>query len=296
LSGSRTVLITGGSGIVGSRLVELLGQRGWRVRALIHRRPVPGAAEQVDGDLGEAASLRGAAEGATAVVHVAGVTHARRDAVYESANVAGTANMLRATRAAAAGRFLHVSTRAISLQGGAYSRSKHLAEELVREEAPDHVIVRLPELYGGGGVEGVDEIIARARRGARIPLVGRGSDLLCPVHVDDAISALAAALESPAAAGRTYTLAGECMSSRELAERCLRALGSSSRLITVPHSAVAAASLLARVVPVGLYPDQLARLRAPKAKASPEAERELDFHPRSLEDGLAQIAKPEDPR
>jgi NADH dehydrogenase len=205
-------------------------------------------------------------------------------------NVEGTENLLRAADEAAVGRFLHVSTRAISAEGGAYSNSKRRAEELVRKRMPEYVIVRLPELYGADGTEGVDEIIARARRGAPIPLVGRGSDLLCPVYVEDAVTALVAALESPTAVGKTYTLAGECMTVRELAERCLRAFGSKSRLVRVPLPALAAASQLARALPVGLYPDQLARLRAPKPPPSPEAKNEIAFQPRLLEEGLARLA------
>ena len=289
MSEPPTVLVTGGAGIVGSRAVELLGRRGWRVRALVHRRPVAGAAEQVPGDLGDPDRLREAVRGASAVLHLAAVTHARRAALYEAINVTGTANLLQAARDSVPGRFLFVSTRAISPQGGAYSRSKSRAEELVRERAAEHAIVRLPELYGGGGAEGVDEMIARARRGAAIPLVGRGTDILCPVHVDDAVAALVGALESRAAEGRTYTLAGECMSSREVAQQCRRAFGSRSRLLGVPGGAVAAASLISRLAPLGLYPDQLARLRAPKPPPSPEAEAELGFQPRSLAEGLARV-------
>jgi nucleoside-diphosphate-sugar epimerase len=290
LKGSSTVLVTGGAGAVGSRLVETLDRRGWRVRALIHRRPVPGAAEQIDGDLGVPESLHDAVAGADAVAHAGAVTHARRESTYHSVNVVGTKNLLRATEKAGIGRFLHVSTRAISPEGGAYSRTKHRAEQLVRETAAEHVIVRLPELYGAGGAEGVDGLIARARRGAPIPLVGRGSDLLCPVHVDDAVAALATALQSPQAIGKTYTLAGECMSAREFAQRCRRAFGSKSRLVSVPEPALAAASLLARALPLGLYPDQLARLRARKPQPSEEAEREIGFKPRPLIQGLADLA------
>ncbi|MEK6277753.1 MAG: NAD-dependent epimerase/dehydratase family protein [Actinomycetota bacterium] len=284
-----TVLVSGAAGGLGRRLIPLLRERGWRVRTLVHHREVPEADESRPGDLGDGASLAQAAQGAAAVVHLAALTHARRVRDYQRVNVEGTANLLAAVREASAGRFLFVSTRAVSPDGGGYSRSKARAEELVKETGGDFVIVRLPEVYGAGGAEGVDEIVARARRGAAIRLVGSGSDQLCPVHVDDALEALAAALDSPAAAGRTYTLAGQCFSAREVAEICVRSFGSDSRIVGVPVPAVAAASLLARVLPVGLYPDQLDRLRAEKPPLSPEAGPDLGFAPRPLAEGLAAL-------
>jgi nucleoside-diphosphate-sugar epimerase len=286
-----TVLVSGAAGGLGRRLIGPLRERGWKVRALVHRRAVTGADESRPGDLADRASLAEAAQGAAAVVHLAALTHARRERDYRRANVEGTANLLGAAREAGVGRFLHVSTRAISPEGGGYSRSKLRAEELVRDSGLEWVIVRLPEVYGVGGAEGIDEMIERARRGAAIRLVGDGSDELCPVHVDDAIAALAAALESPAAAERIYTLAGECFSARQVAELCVRSFDSDSRIVGVPAGAVAAASLLARALPLGLYPDQLDRLRASKPAPSPEAGPDLGFEPRPLSEGLASLRR-----
>ena len=80
------------------------------------------------------------------------------------------------------GRFVHVSTRAISETGGAYSHSKLQAERAVTEAPVEHTIVRLSEMYGGAGAEGIDEIVSRARRGAAIPMVGKGAERVCPMQ------------------------------------------------------------------------------------------------------------------
>ncbi len=244
------------------------------------------ADEKVRGDLEDAGSLRRGLQGAQAVVHLAALTHARRDRLYERVNVEGTRLLLDSARNEGAGRFLHVSTRAISEAGGGYSRSKRTAERLVRQAGMDTVIVRLPEVYGAGGNEGVDRIIAQARAGSLIPVAGRGEDEICPAHVQDVAAATAAALEVPAASGRTYTLAGKCMTVREFAEACITLLGSSSRVRPVPLLALRAAGLAAHVLPLPLYPDQLARLRAAKSPASPQAQTDLGFSQRSLADGL----------
>ena len=201
----------------------------------------------------------------------------------------GTAALAAAARDASVGRFVQVSTRAIASDGGGYSESKRAAEEVVRSSGIDHAIVRLPEVIGAGGDEGVDAVIHRARRGRPIPIVGSGDHRLCPAHIDDVAPAIAAALDAPA--NRTYTLAGECVTEREFALACVQAFDSRSRLIAVPETALSLLGHVARLAPLPLYPDQLDRLRAPKPSASPEAEQDLGFEPRSLLDCLRVVAE-----
>lgn len=282
--------MTGGSGAIGSRLLRELGERGWRRRSLVHRSPVADADEHTRGELADVAALTRAADGASAVVHLAAVTHARSSKRYDEINAAGTANLVAAAQSCGAERFLLVSTRAISPSGGAYSRSKLRAEEHVSASELDWTIVRLPEVYGAGGTEGVDRIVELARRGRRVPLVGGGDDVLCPAHVDDVVPALAQALEAPLAHRKTYTLAGPCVTARELAELAGQSFGRGARPFSVPVAVVATAALASRVLPLPLYPDQLERLRSDKPVASAEAARELGFAPRALRDGLGRLA------
>lgn len=280
----RTVLLTGAAGGLGRALIPVLRSRDWYVRALVHRRPVETADEQVPGDLADATGLLRAAVSADAVLHLAARTHARRAADYFDANVEGTRRLL----AAGVRRFVHVSSRAIGEGGGGYSDSKREAERLVDRSGTEWVIVRLPEVYGAGSAEGVDRIIDGARRGGTIPIVGKGADEVCPVHVDDVTAALAAALDAPAR--RTYTLAGECMTTRSFAETCVAAFGG-GRIVRMPVAAVRVLGLVARVAPLPLYPDQLTRLRAPRPAPSPEAAAELGFAPRPLEAGLRALER-----
>lgn len=284
-----TVLVTGASGGLGHRLLGRLRDAGWRTRGLVHRRPAADADESVSGDLADPASLERAASGVDAVLHLAALTHARRANDYRAVNVDGTARLLRAAESAGARRFVHVSTRAIAATGGAYSASKLEAERLVAAAAIEAVIVRLPEVYGADSREGIDDLIARARRGAPLPVVGAGDEEMRPVHVDDALEALVAALGSGARAGATYTLGGERLTARQVAAECRRAFGSRSRIVRLPVAAVRAGSLAAHVLPLPLYPDQLARLQAPKPPPSAEAERDLGFRPRSFSQGLLGV-------
>jgi nucleoside-diphosphate-sugar epimerase len=136
-------------------------------------------------------------------------------------------------------------------------------------------------------------MLARACRGAPIPIVGAGNDELCPLHVDDALGPLVVALSASAASNRTYTLAGDCASVRQIAEACVRACGSRSRsrIVGVPEIVVAAAAAASRAIPLRIYPDQLTRLRCAKPAPSPSADTDLGFAPRPLSEGLARTAE-----
>lgn len=262
--------------------------QGFAVRCLVHQRAVDEADEQVRGSLDDVATLNRAVAGADSVVHLAAKTHARDPHEYHRVNALGTENLVRAAERGDVRRMVHTSTRAISPKGGAYSVAKLHAEVVVRNSSLEHTILRLAEVYGGGGREGIDRIVDAARRGAPVLIVGDGSDRICPVHVDDVVAVFRAAVDAPAAAGKTYTIGGSCVTMIDFVEACRGAFRSDSRLIRIPKTAVDVATLGARWLPLPLYPDQLLRLRSPKDDPTPEAATDLGFRPRPLADGLLQ--------
>jgi 2-alkyl-3-oxoalkanoate reductase len=283
------VLVSGASGALGRRTVPALRERGWRIRCIVHRQPVPGADEIVHCDLARPRGLAAAFAGVDAVLHLAAVTYARRARTYERVNVGGTQALAELAAREGVARFVHVSSRAVGEQGGAYSHSKRRAEEIAAGLETDFVIVRLPEVYGAGSREGVDRVIDLVRRGRRVPIAGRGDEEVCPLFVGDAVGALVAAIDSPAASRNTYTLAGECLEMAELVERCAAAFGVPLRILRVPIPAVAFGCALARILPLPLFPDQLSRLRSTKPPPSRDRYSELGFAPRRLEAGLEQL-------
>lgn len=256
------------------------------MRALVHRTGVPGADETVDGSLLEPASCRAAVSGCQAVMHGAAVTHARRARSYREVNVDGTQHIVKAAAAAGVERFVLLSSRTAGPASGWYGESKLAAEQVVAAAPFGWTILRLAEVYGTGGREGVDDIVARARAGRTIVLPGRGESGVCPLHVEDAARACVNALEAEGALGQTIVLGGRCLTLREFAERCIELAGTRSRTVKMPWGMLGVAALAARVVPLPLYPDQVARLRAEKRKPSATALSDLGVTPRELADGL----------
>src|SRR5712664_196996 len=108
------ILVTGGSGFIGSHLVDRLCSCGESVRCLLRRknyRDLPPQAEAVFGELVGGAGLEEALRGVDTVIHVAGVTKALAAADYYAGNVRATENLARAT-AGRAIRLVYVSSLA----------------------------------------------------------------------------------------------------------------------------------------------------------------------------------------
>ena len=189
-----TLAITGGTGFVGGRLVELALAAGHEVRALT-RRPQPprDGIVWIDGALDKPESLELLCEGADAVIHVAGVINARDAAGFEAGNVTGTSAMLAAAEQASVKRFVHVSSLAArEPKLSAYGASKAGSEALIAASALSCAIVRPPAVYGPGDREML-ELFRMAKRGfVLLPPHGR----LSVLHADD-LGRLLLALADP---------------------------------------------------------------------------------------------------
>lgn len=290
------VFVTGGTGGLGRALLPALAARGHRVTALA-RNPaalpaIPGLTA-VAGDLLAPRGLVAALAGCRAVLHLAAVTHAPRPEAYSRVNVEGTAALLAACREACPeARFVFVGTRAVGAACGAYGASKARAEALVRGSGLSWVILRPAEVYGVGKGEAIAALARSCARGGLVLLPGSGRHTLAPVHVDDVVAATIAALDAPAAPGRTYTLAGpEEIGLSDLADRLAAARGRRILKVPVPLFLLRAAALvLSRLMArPPLVPDQTARLACPKDADIGPARADLGFAPRPLLAGLRDM-------
>ncbi len=182
--------VTGGTGFVGSRLLDAAVAGGHSVRALARREMLPRPkVEWVGGSLEQRQALDELVAGADAVIHVAGVISGHSAADFERCNVDGTRAMLAAAEAGGAGRFVHVSSLAArEPQLSLYGASKAKAEELVAASALPFAIVRPPAVYGPGDRETLD--LFRMAKLGLILLPPRGR--LSLLHSDDLVRLLLA--------------------------------------------------------------------------------------------------------
>ena len=281
------VAVTGGTGFVGSHLVDTLCAAGIRPRVLLRNPAAPRwiagrPVDAVPGTLEDAAALGRLVEGAGTVFHLAGVLTADRAEDFDRANRDGTARLVEAVDAASAARLVHVSSQAAvgpsSDPAGVgpeatpspvsdYGRSKLCGERAVAAlgAAAWWVIVRPPAIYGPRDTD-VLEFFRMASRG--VAIVPSGERWITVAHVADVVRGLLAAAASESS-GRTYHL-GEPEPRRldEMLHALAAAGGKTVRVIPLPVAAVgivgAAAGMLRRsgVVDTALTRDKAREIAA----------------------------------
>ena len=175
--------ITGGTGFVGSRFIDLALGEGHEMRALT-RRP---QAERdgltwIEGALDTPEALDRLVARADAVIHIAGVVNAPDRAGFAAGNIAGTQAVVDASVRAGVCRFVHVSSLSAREPGlSNYGWSKHEAESVVAASLLDWTMVRPPAIYGPGDMEMRDTFRAAQLGIALTPPRGK----ISVIHVDD---------------------------------------------------------------------------------------------------------------
>jgi nucleoside-diphosphate-sugar epimerase len=310
------ILVTGGTGFIGTHLLEKLAAKGERVRALVRRtgvthrfpRSLPAGVETVYGDLASGAGLAEALRGAHAVIHLAGVTKALRSRDYYTGNVRATEQLAHAM-AGRGMRLVHVSS--LAAMGPAtpgaplaedaephplthYGKSKLDAERVVRNLAPDAVIVRPPVVYGPRDTD-VFQLLKSISKGLVLEISG-GERWFSAIYVKDLVEGLLAAAGAPRAAGRAYFLAhAKPVSWRQLGESAARIMARTPRVLTVPFAVANAVGVCGELwARLSGTPGIVSREKIAEARCmawtcdTGRAASELGFvAPTSLDEGLA---------
>lgn len=207
------------------------------------------------------------------VVHFAGVTHAADEQRYWDVNLNGTVRLAVATHANGCRHFVYISTRCATRGSGAYGESKLAAEqELLKFDWDSLLIIRPAEIYGGGGQEGIDRMLAVARRLRFIPaLFGHGNLRFAPMHVDDFSRITADLIQQPRDGVMIENVCGpEDLSGMALAYR----IGKRYRAVPLPLWWPAVSVGLRALQKMGfaiVKPDQLTRLTGEKTGTAASA-------------------------
>ena len=196
------ILVTGGYGFVGPKIVHALRARDHDVRALVRDRGKAKTLESwgcelVDGDVTEPESIRRAAEGVECVVHLVAMIKGSPEE-FERVMAQGTRDLIAAAEAAGARRFVLMSALGTSEENRElvpYYRAKWDMEQAVQASALEHVIFRPSFVFGSDG--GVLPMFVRQVRWSPVtPVVGPGEGRLQPIWVDDVAAFFAEGVDS----------------------------------------------------------------------------------------------------
>ncbi len=253
----RTVLVTGGTGFIGGRLVERLSRQcGAQVRALVRNlmkapRLARHDVQMIQGDAGVEADVRRAAEGCDVIFHCA-YGNSGDDAAQRHGTLGSTQYVLEAAKQNGA-RVVNVSTVAVygatgdgdlsedsprKTGGDAYSESKLAAEQLCVEYTRTHGVptatVQPTIVYGPFGPAWTLRIFNDLATW-RVILPNGGNGLCNAVHVDDVVSAMLLCGERDEAVGEIFLIsAAEPVTWKEFFQRNADAIGIADGTIEMP--------------------------------------------------------------
>ena len=249
---ARTIFVTGGTGFVAGRFIEVaLRDSATRVRALVRdprraERLLRWSSDRVEivrGDLLDGQAVLGAVAGATHVLHAAYGTDGTDEEQYR-ATVEGARNVLDAAREHGPRRVIILSSLAVydwgtgsridessplAVSGDAYARSKIEVERLAREAFDRYqtpTVVLQPSLVWGPGSETWTTSFLDALDEGPVPLVDGGARACPLVYVDDVVDAVLRAFEAPGIEGERFLISsGERTTWRDLLQGYRALLG-----------------------------------------------------------------------
>lgn len=312
MSSSRTTLITGAGGFIGTALNLTLTGLERRTRGTFRAQPgdeSPGSI--VVGNLNAHTDWQLALEGVDAVIHLAGRAHVMRDtatdslAEYRLVNVQATAKLARDAARQGVRRLIYLSSVKVNGEHtpdnhpfseidtphpeDSYGRSKLEAEQVLRgiadETGLEVIILRPPLVYGPGVKGNFLRMMRLIDRGVPLPLASINNRRSL-IYIGNLVDAIITCLDAPAAAGKTFLVSdGEDVSTPNLIRKLAGAMGRPSRMLSCPPTLlrIGAALLGKRAAAM--------RLTGSLAVDSALIRSELGWRPRySMDQGLNETA------
>lgn len=240
----KLVTIFGGSGFVGTQIVQLLAKNGHRIRVAVRRPDLAGHTKMygsvgqiqpIQANVRNAASVRRAVAGADIVINLAGVGFSRGAQSFDAVHVDGATHVAEAAKAAGATTLVHMSALGVdrAAEVSAYASSKLAGEAAVLKAFPNAIIMRPSVLFGQG--DGFFNLMGGlARMFPVLPLIG-GATRFQPAYVGDVAEAFAQAAEGKVKGGRIYELGGpQVETHKELVLRVQREAARNRPMLPLP--------------------------------------------------------------
>jgi NADH dehydrogenase len=242
----REVLVTGGTGFVGTHVCRALIARGFLPRLLVRTgsegkipEDVRIACRVTPGDATDREAVEYAAQGTMAIVHLVGIIREfpERDVTFERLHVSATRNVVDAARRWEISRFVHMSALGARPGGSTgYFDTKGRAEEYVRQSGLSWTIIR-PSVVFGPGDQFLNVLTGVLRKAPFVPVPGDGSYRLQPVFIGDVAKGFADAVMRPDLEGKVFEAGGpQQLPYNELLDEVAASVGRRARKVHIPLS------------------------------------------------------------
>lgn len=240
---NNLVTIFGGSGFVGTQIVQLLARAGYRVRVAVRRPDLAGHVKPL-GSVGQVMpiqanvrnleSVQRAVRGAGTVINLVGIGYEGGKQRFRAVHTMGARNVAEASRQAGVTTLVHMSALGADPQSASnYARTKGLGEAEVQAAFKDAIIIR-PSIIFGQGDTFFNRLGAMARYLPVLPVIGAKARVQ-PIYVGDVAAAFLAAVEGNVKAGRIYEIGGpEIATQLDLMKRVVAETQRSNLVVPIP--------------------------------------------------------------
>lgn len=303
---ARRIFVTGGTGFVGSAVIDELIARSFDVSALV-RDKLPQQKDRVHvvkGDLFDTDALASSISGCDAVIHLVGIIleNPKKGITFEKIHFEGTKSIVDATAKAGVKRYIQMSALGTGPDAKSnYHKTKYFAEQYIRSSGLDWTIIRPSLIHGEKG-----EFMQMAAKWARgkaapflfMPYFGAGlfgfggAGLLQPVYVKDVARAFVDAIENPKTIGEVYLLGGADQITWPQLHHAVSQAVVGKRRASLPIPAWYA-KLLTKIVPASLLPfnaDQVIMSQQDNTCDLTKFKNDFHFSPVGFEEALKMYA------
>lgn len=296
------IMVTGGTGFVGSNIVRLLVKKGQNVRCLVRESSPRNVLDGLDvkfctGDILVPGTLKEALQDIDTVIHLVGIIKEIRGATFERIHTEGTKNILEAARNAGIKKYIHMSALGTRPGGlSRYHKTKWLAEEAVRNSGLKYVILR-PSIICGADDEFVNMFAKMIRQTfitRIIPVIGKGESRMQPIYVGDVAHCFYEAAVNDNISNKTYEIGGpDAISFNEILDTITKVMQKARFKIHLPMTLFKPIAFLMEktLKDPPLNRDQLIMLREDNVCDITEMKRDFNIQPMPFEDAIRTYLK-----
>ncbi|MGB9736035.1 MAG: NAD-dependent epimerase/dehydratase family protein [bacterium] len=214
------VFVAGGTGYIGSHVIDQLLKDGYKVRALVRKgseyKLMNRDVEFVYGAIDDPASLNNALEGCEAIIYLIGLIREfpSRGISFELAHVQGVRYIYERAKVYGIKRWIHISANGVKPDTKyGYIRTKYRAEEYIKAQDLNYTILR-PSVVFGNETDNTVNFVNTIKHTIElvpffVPIIGNGEYQLQPIHVEDIARVISMIIDKPETFNKTYSLCGQ---------------------------------------------------------------------------------------